>query len=252
MNGMTCKLTPHSVDKVDGMGDDNDGHTVNAADMTLAALEEQADAAIRRALISGTWYFSVIDVVAVLTGSDAPRKYWVAMKRRISDEGFVEASTKCRQLKLLAADGKLRATEAADVETLLRLIQSIPSPKAEPIKQWLAKVGAERLQERMEPAAPPLSLGSAIAEVWRNQPEQDADPMVWAEYLEQLAGLYRRQARVESRLRVVEAASVDHEEQLESLQSRMESVEEWQRMLPELLEKLGRRLTTERQDRVKP
>ena len=93
----------------------------------------------------------MIDVIAILTDSHAPRKYWTAMKARITEEGFVQASTKCRQLKLQAADGKYYQTDAADVETLLRIIQSIPSPKAEPIKQWLAKVGARKLEETYPP-----------------------------------------------------------------------------------------------------
>ena len=102
---------------------------------------------IRRQWVDDRWYFSVVDVVAILTDSDAPSKYWSAMKARIQDEGFRELSTKCRQLKMRSLDGKRYATDAADTETLLRIIQSIPSPKAEPFKQWLAKVGTERIEE---------------------------------------------------------------------------------------------------------
>src|SRR5690349_1924806 len=102
---------------------------------------------IRRQWVDDRWYFSVVDVVAILTDSDAPSKYWSAMKARIQDEGFRELSTLCRQLKMRSLDGKRYATDAADTETLLRIIQSIPSPKAEPFKQWLAKVGAERIEE---------------------------------------------------------------------------------------------------------
>jgi DNA-damage-inducible protein D len=102
---------------------------------------------IRRQWVDDRWYFSVVDVVATLTESDAPSKYWSAMKTRMQDEGFRELSTKCRQLKMRSLDGKRYATDAADTETLLRIIQSVPSPRAEPFKQWLAKVGVERLDE---------------------------------------------------------------------------------------------------------
>src|SRR5262249_17535132 len=81
-----------------------------------------------------------------------PRMYWADMKRTIQDEGFRELLEKIQQLKMLAADGKQRLTDAADTETLLRIIQSVPSPKAEPFKQWLARVGTERLQEMEDPA----------------------------------------------------------------------------------------------------
>lgn len=102
---------------------------------------------IRRQWVNDRWYFSVVDVVAVLTESDAPRQYWGNLKRRIQDEGFSEVLSKCLQLKMRSLDGKRYATDAADTETLLRIIQSIPSRRAEPFKQWLAKVGAERIEE---------------------------------------------------------------------------------------------------------
>lgn len=102
---------------------------------------------IRKQWHEGRWFVSVIDVVAVLTDSDAPAKYWTAMKARIQDEGFRELSTKCRRLKMRALDGKMRETDAADTETMLRISMSIPSPKAEPVRQWLAQVGAQRLDE---------------------------------------------------------------------------------------------------------
>lgn len=98
-----------------------------------------------------TWYFSVIDVVAALTDSDNARDYWFKMKIRVKSDDGVELSTICRQLKLEAQDGKMRSTDTADVEGLLRIIQSIPSPKAEPFKRWLAKVGYERMQEIADP-----------------------------------------------------------------------------------------------------
>lgn len=99
-----------------------------------------------------TWYFSVIDVVAALTDSVNPRDYWFKMKIRVKTEDEFELSTICRQLKLRAPDGKMRETDCANVEGLLRIIQSIPSPKAEPFKQWLAKVGYERIQDMSDPA----------------------------------------------------------------------------------------------------
>ena len=98
------------------------------------------------------WYFSIIDVVAVLTDSVNPRDYWFKMKLRVKSEDGLELSTICRQLKLKAHDGKMRETDVADAETLLRIIQSIPSPKAEPFKQWLAKVGYERMKEIADPS----------------------------------------------------------------------------------------------------
>ena len=96
------------------------------------------------------WYFSVIDIVEVLTDSPNPRSYWKVLKFRLKKEGS-EVVTKCNQLKLPAPDGKMRPTDTADTETLFRLIQSIPSPKAEPFKRWLAKVGYERVQDISDP-----------------------------------------------------------------------------------------------------
>lgn len=98
------------------------------------------------------WYFSIIDVVEVLTDSSNPRDYWFKMKVHVKTEDGLQLSTICRQLKLKALDGKMRRTDVADTKTLLRIIQSIPSPKAEPFKQWLAKVGYERMQEISDPS----------------------------------------------------------------------------------------------------
>lgn len=98
----------------------------------------------------GLWFFSVIDVIEILTESPRPRKYWNALKTKLQTEGS-ELSQKLGQLKLEATDGKFYLTDVADTETLLRIIQSIPSPKAEPFKQWLAKVGYERMQEIADP-----------------------------------------------------------------------------------------------------
>jgi hypothetical protein len=96
------------------------------------------------------WYFSVVDIIEVLTESIKRRDYWYRLKKREKANG-IELSTNCRQFKMMASDGKMRETEIADTETLLRIIQSVPSPKAEPFKRWLAKVGYERLQEIEDP-----------------------------------------------------------------------------------------------------
>ena len=102
---------------------------------------------------SETWYFSVIDIIAVLIGQKdfkRAKSYWTTLKNRLKNEGN-EVVTKCDRLKMLAKDGKLRETDVANVETILRLIQSVPSTKAEPIKLWLAKVGYQRMQEMTDP-----------------------------------------------------------------------------------------------------
>jgi len=109
------------------------------------------DQKIRRVLVDGEWWFSVVDVVKVLTDSSRPDGYWVAMKARVKDESEFQLSTICRELKLLASDNKLRATDCSNTEGIFRIIQSIPSPKAEPFKRWLAKVGYERVQEIENP-----------------------------------------------------------------------------------------------------
>ncbi len=96
------------------------------------------------------WYFAIVDAIAILTNSPNPQVYWRVMKKRLKDEGN-ETVTNCNALKMEAPDGKMRLTDVADTEQLLRLIQSIPSPKAEPFKQWLAKVGYERMQEIADP-----------------------------------------------------------------------------------------------------
>lgn len=96
------------------------------------------------------WYFSVIDVIEILTESENPRDYWKVLKHRLAKEGS-EVVTNCNQLKLLAADGKMRLTDVLDTKGILRLVQSVPSPKAEPFKMWLAKVGSERLNEIADP-----------------------------------------------------------------------------------------------------
>lgn len=99
------------------------------------------------------WYFSVIDVIAILSESKEPKRYWSDLKRKLNKEaGSDQPYEKIVRLKMLAADGKMRDTDAADAETMLRIVQSVPSPKAEPIKQWLARVGYERMKETVDPA----------------------------------------------------------------------------------------------------
>ena len=118
-----------------------------------------------------TWWFSVLDIVQVLTQQQNPttaRKYWNKLKERLGKEGS-QLVTNCHQLKMAAADGKQRLTDVATAETLLRLVQSVPSPKAEPIKLWLARVGYERMQEMADPA---LSLDRA-RETWQKHGRSD-------------------------------------------------------------------------------
>src|SRR3990167_4660026 len=106
---------------------------------------------IRKLVYKDEWWFSVVDVVEALTESVNPRDYWFKMKIRVKSEDGVELSTICRQLKMRASDGKLRETDVADTESMFRIIQSIPSSKAEPIKLWLAKVGYERIEDISDP-----------------------------------------------------------------------------------------------------
>jgi hypothetical protein len=121
------------------------------AGLSLDRFYEQASERIRFAIVDGEAWYSVIDVVKLLTENPKPRQYWFDMKRNVQTEGFREVSEKVRQLKMEAPDGKQRLTDCANEETLLRIIQSIPSPKAEPFKRWLAKVGHERLEEMDNP-----------------------------------------------------------------------------------------------------
>lgn len=119
------------------------------------------------------WYFSIVDIVAILTNSPNPRKYWSVLKTRLKAEGS-ELTTNCSQLKMKASDGKMYLTDVADTEQLLRLIQSIPSPKAEPFKMWLAKVGRERIDEIEDPEitinrALETYLKKGYSETWVNQ-----------------------------------------------------------------------------------
>ncbi len=106
---------------------------------------------IRRVWHDEQWYFSVVDVVRILTDSADPKDYWYRLKKREAESSGIELSTFCRQLKLPSADGKKYETDCANTESMFRIIQSIPSPKAEPFKRWLAKVGYERVQEIEDP-----------------------------------------------------------------------------------------------------
>ncbi len=119
------------------------------------------------------WYFSIVDVVALLTDSPNPRKYWSVLKTRLKTEES-ELTTNCSQLKMQSADGKNYLTDVADTEQLLRLVQSIPSPKAEPFKQWLARVGYERIEETEDPElafdrAMETYLKKGYSKEWINQ-----------------------------------------------------------------------------------
>jgi len=128
---------------------------------------------IRRVWYKETWYYSVVDVVAALTESPNPRRYWSDLKRKVSREGYAQLYAICVQLKMLSQDGKEYLTDCADTTTLLRIIQSVPSPKAEPFKDWLAQVGTERLEEMENP--------ELAVERWRNDYRQLGYPEDWIE-----------------------------------------------------------------------
>ncbi|MBI5097829.1 MAG: Bro-N domain-containing protein [Nitrospirae bacterium] len=106
---------------------------------------------IRKTIHNNEWWFSIVDVIEVLTGTERPRKYWNDLKTKLLEEGYSELSEKIGQLKLQSTDGKYYETDCANTETMFRIIQSISSPKAEPFKRWLAKVGYERVQEIEDP-----------------------------------------------------------------------------------------------------
>jgi len=129
---------------------------------------------IRKIIYKNEWWFSIIDVVGALTGSERPRKYWNDLKKKLSEEGYDELSEKIGQLKMISSDGKNYKTDVADTEQLLRLIQTIPSPNAEPFKLWLAKVGYERIEETEDPEksidrAMETYLKKGYSKSWINQ-----------------------------------------------------------------------------------
>jgi len=120
---------------------------IQESDKALVVFEDKK---IRRTWFNDEWWFSVVDIIGVLTQTDRARKYWSDLKTKLQDEGF-EVSEKIGQLKLMAEDGKLRLTDCANTKNIFRIIQSIPSPRAEPFKEWLAQVGYDRVQEIENP-----------------------------------------------------------------------------------------------------
>src|SRR3989344_3383775 len=106
---------------------------------------------VRRVIYRNEWWFSVIDIIEALTGIDRPRKYWSDLKKKLVKEGYIQLSEKIGQLKLESSDGKKYLTDCGNTETIFRIIQAIPSPKAEPFKRWLARVGYERVKEIEDP-----------------------------------------------------------------------------------------------------
>ena len=123
-------------------------NAINPSDNHIVVFNDRS---IRRVFVDDLWWFSVIDVIQSLTDSINPRDYWYKMKVRVKSEDGIELSTFCRQLKLKSSDGKSYNTDCSNTENLFRIIQSIPSPKAEPFKRWLAKVGYERVKEIEDP-----------------------------------------------------------------------------------------------------
>ena len=208
----------------------------SVSDMALAVLEEQADATIRRAEIHGVWYFSVIDVIAILTESSNPRNYWNMLKTRLAEEGSSQTYTNCVQLRLLAADGKARLTDTADLETAPHSPVRTHLPRLNPVKRWLAKVGAQHLEAREQVTVP--SPTTPIAQAWMTDRPADGDLLGWAEFLERVALVYRQQARLEARVSYLETASRGHESRLDALELRLDAVEQSQKQLPELLDLL--------------
>ena len=138
---------------------------------------------IRKAFHEGEWWLSIIDVVETLVGGDRPRKYWNDLKKKLLQEGYDQLSEKIGQLKMQSGDGKFYLTDCANTETLFRVIQSIPSPKVEPLKRWLAKVGKERLDEIENPE---LAMGRM-----QNLYEKKGYPKEWID--KRLRGIAVRQ-----------------------------------------------------------
>lgn len=128
---------------------------------------------IRRKKYNGEWFYSIIDIVGILTESERPEKYWNDLKKKMKNEGVFELSEKIGRLKLLAKDGKLRLTDCANRETIFRIIQSVPSPNAEPFKLWFARLAEERIQEVIDPSlaierARQIYLKKGYSEEWTN------------------------------------------------------------------------------------
>ncbi|MFA6305808.1 MAG: Bro-N domain-containing protein [Candidatus Gracilibacteria bacterium] len=122
---------------------------MNQENETKIALFQNKE--IRKIIYKNEWWFSIIDIIETLTDSERSRKYWNDLKTKLTNEGYTEVSEKIGQLKMEATDGKMRETDCANTETILRIVQAIPSPKVESLKRWLAKVGYERIQEIENP-----------------------------------------------------------------------------------------------------
>ena len=132
------------------------------------------------------WYFSIIDIIEVLTDSINPRKYWSVLKTRLKAEDS-ELATKCSQLKMKSSDGKFYLTDVGDTEQVLRLVQSIPSPKAEPFKIWLAKVGYERIEETENPElAFDMAMKTYLQKIYYDNKEPKKE-----KYIEELTKIYQ-------------------------------------------------------------
>jgi len=128
---------------------------------------------IRRKKYNEQWYYSIIDIIKILTNSDRPEKYWSDLKKKLGNEGYFELSEKIGKLKMIAKDGKMRGTDCANRETIFRIIQSIPSPNAEPFKLWFSRLAEERLQEIIEPSlaierARQIYLKKGYSDEWIN------------------------------------------------------------------------------------
>lgn len=128
---------------------------------------------IRRTEYEGEWYYSIVDIIEILSESSKPRDYWYRLKKRMEDEELSELSTNCRRLKLLSKDGKFRETDCATRETIFRIIQSVPSPNAEPFKLWFARLAEERIQEVADPElaierARQTYINKGYSEEWTN------------------------------------------------------------------------------------
>lgn len=128
---------------------------------------------IRRKEYKGEWYYSVVDIIEILSQSNRPRKYWDDLKKKLELEGFIELSENIGHLKMIAKDGKMRETDCANRETIFRIIQSIPSPNAEPFKLWFARLAEERIQEVIDPSlaidrARQTYLNKGYSEEWTN------------------------------------------------------------------------------------
>lgn len=128
---------------------------------------------IRRQEYNGEWFYSIVDIIEILSESKNPRDYWYRLKKRMEEEEVAELSTNCRRLKLLAKDGKIRETDCGNRETIFRIIQSVPSPNAEPFKLWFARLAEERIQEVIDPElaidrARQIYLNKGYTEEWVN------------------------------------------------------------------------------------